>query len=639
MHSNGTMLQGPSRFRTLIAGLGLIVALLVPAVPAHAAEAYEIHGALNCGGHARGTMDRNYNLYLNCGNHVRIVRPDGSSTNVPLTGGGSRQLAPSPDGTILYGVWGDMIGNGELNRYRLQNGSYVYDPAWKPRTAQGGKVCGRGVTTDAYGFIYVANGGWCSGAGNNQVIKFRPDGSVVTGFGEFAQTGEPGTWNVDMDVAVTSDGRRIYVADHLNTRVQYFEWQWNGSYAYGGEWHVPSATYDVKLDPWGYVYATSTTQADILKYSATGALAGTVANEAGAGTPSNFRIHAISVDARGWVYSGEMQRIYRRTAGNPVPGPLPAHQPMPLTDTRIPVVTSLTAPTETIESSVPIGVAASDPDGNAIVAMRLADESGDWGQWRGFATALDVPLTDGVGYKAIYIQVRDASGKESDARSVAIQRRPIPDVADPLVTLRAPATSTTATVSLAIESSDDIGVTHLRIAGEDGEFSEWRPWSSGLATFAHTLTAGYGTRIVAIQVRDAAFRVSATAQAAIVVAAPVPQAQAQPVHDVPAGGGVPVVVRDGIAPRILVLRMPARSCSRRIVLRMRARDDRRVTHVRVANENGRFGGWRRWSPTVVHTLSRGSGRKAVYVQVRDAAGNVSRASARRTLVVKCVRRR
>jgi hypothetical protein len=625
-----------SHIRSFLIAVGALLAVLALPSSALAADTYDGGVGFTCPGNVRGTMDRDYNLYMHCGSYVRIVRPDGYSFTRSINAGAS-QIAPSADGSILYAIsycWGNC--GGDIYRFRLVNGSYVLDTNWRPRTAQGGKICGRGITTDVYGFIYVANGGWCDTAANNQVIKLRPDGSVVTGFGDVGQVGDlrGGFWNVDMDLAVTSDGRRIYVADHLNTRVQYFDWQWNGSYAYAGSWSVPSATYDVKLDPWGYVYATSTTQADVLKYTASGQYVSTVANELGGTVQGAIRIHNIAVDARGWVYAPESGKVYRRTGDNPLPGPLPAHRPMPLTDTRDPLVDGVTAPTETTGSSVDVTVAAHDPDGNVITRMRIADESGNFRAWTAWTSSFHYELTDGLGTKAVYVQVEDAAGRISEAKWAVIQRKPEPDMADPTVQLTAPATSTTNTVNVTIVANDDIGVTHIRFATEEGTFSDWEPWTSGTRTIPRSLTEGLGTRIVAIQVRDAAFKVSETAMATILVEQP-KQPDPVPVEVVGGGNADAGAIADRVAPRITSIIVPRRSCSRRIVLRIGASDDTGVRYVRFANENGRFGGWRAFTPRIVYTLSRGTTRKVVYVQVRDAAGNISNLVARRTIVVRC----
>jgi hypothetical protein len=81
--------------------------------------------------------------------------------------------------------------------------------------------------------------------------------------------------------------------------------------------------------------------------------------------------------------------------------------------------------------------------------------------------------------------------------------------------------------------------------------------------------------------------------------------------------------------------VPSRSCSRAILLRIVAADAGGVRFVRVANEHGRYGRWHAYSPKLRQLLSPRAGRKLVTVQVRDRAGNISRAVSRRVLVRSC----
>ncbi len=304
----------------------------------------------------------------------------------------------------------------------------------------------------------------------------------------------------------------------------------------------------------------------------------------------------------------------------------------------------MTAPTETTNARVPVQVVATDDVG--VTELRTADENGTWSAWRPYAANLDVALSDGIGTEVIYVQVRDVRLQESDARSVIVARRPIPDVTAPTLAVTGPATTTLARVTLSVDAADAIGVTHLRVAGNDGEFTEWIPWGSGVRTLTRDFGTTRGPKVVAVQVRDAAFNVSETATLRIDYIAPgvpVPVADVTKVaDDTPAApgdlavtGGGGVVVRDTIAPRISTLRVPARSCSRIVYLRLVARDDAPATWVRVANEDGRYGRWQPYRAKLRHVLTRGATRKLVTVQVADAAGNVSRAASRRLLVVRC----
>lgn len=662
----------PRRISHAAASLLVLVAVLALAPAAQAGEGYSAGASWGCNSSFGGERDASGRLYVPCNGKVWVLAADGATAKlvtIDTTVAGTKPaylVAPTPDGSALYTL---AYSNGAsaklgmaLQRLKLSADGTTYrrDAAFQPQqfTYAGTRrnVCGRGLAVDAYGNVYVSQGGWCSQANAagtlvpdpNLILKYRPDGTLVTQFGEYGAG--IGQFNVNMQLDVTADGRRIYVADHLNVRVQYFDWQVDGTYRPAGSFNsvtvngtvVPfSATYGVALDPWGSVYVADTTQARIWKTTADGAFVAKIAD-----LDDSKRIHTLSVDARGFVFSGEQMQYWARAAGNPIPATRPDPGPEPKPDLLAPTLQAVSAPAETTAGVVSVQVAATDDVG--VTELRIADEQGAWGAWRPYATNLDVALTDGVGTKLVYVQVRDVRQQESDVRYAVVARRPIPDVTAPTLRVTAPATTTLARVTLGIESADAIGVTHLRIAGNDGTFSEWQPWAAGSQSIVRDLGPAVGTYAMAVQVRDAAFNVSETATVRIAFvkpgvpatppagggAGPLPGTAAAPGDDpVAAGGGV--LVRDLVAPRIYALRVPARSCSRIVVLRLVAHDDATPTWVRVANEDGRYGRWQPYRTSVRQVLSRGTTRKLVTVQVADAAGNVSRAASRRLVVVRC----
>ncbi len=666
----------PARhLRLAISVLTALVALLAAAPSANAGEGYAAAAAWGCPASGGGMRDRAGTMYVPCNGSVWILPASGTGARlVPIdtTVAGTKgvyTLAPTPDGsaiyTITYSNGGSQALGMALQRLTLtaDGTKFRLDTTFRPQqfTYAGTRrnVCGRGITTDAWGYVYVSQGGWCAqrnAAGAlvpdpNLILKYRPDGTLVTQFGDYGSG--PGQFNVNMQLDVTADGRRIYVADHLNVRVQYFDWTIDGTYRYAGEFGSVvvngtrvgfSAVYGVALDPWGFVYVADTTQGRIWKTSPTGTYV-TKLVEFG----TTRRIHSLSVDGRGHVYSGEHQLTWARRADNPVPGPHPIPGAEPKPDLLPPTLQAVTAPADTTAASVPVRVTAIDDLG--VTEMRIADEQGNWGAWQPYSGAFDVALSDGIGTKLVYVQVRDVRQQESGVLYAVVARRPIPDLTAPTLSVSGPATTTLGRITLTVDSTDAIGVTHLRVAGNDGTFSEWIAWGNGARTLTRDFGSARGLHVVAVQVRDAAFNVSETATLRISYVAPgaaTPAPVANEAIDAPAGGGgAPVagadgggvLVRDTVAPRIHRFIVPKRSCSRIVVLRLVARDNAAPipTWVRVANEHGRYGRWQRYRGKLRHVLTRGATRKLVTVQVADAAGNVSRTSSRRLLVIRCRR--
>jgi hypothetical protein len=611
---------------------------------AQAAGAYTSVADATCtAGLNSGGVDADHTLYMPCGtSSVRIVTASGSSSTVAINSTVAH-IAPSPHGEYLYAI----NETTAFRFHRTPTGSYARDTAFTFQlpsgwAAHGWRICGWGIATDAYGNVYLSNGGWCSG--NPQaIIKYRADGTIITQFGDYGDASVggvgsvPGGFRPNMGLAVTPDGSRIWVADENNQRVQFFQRQRDLTYAFAGMWSGEGtawygqvgAIYNVALDAWGYAYVTQTSTHQLWRLDPDGT------NPLLVGTGPGVD-HTLSVDALGRVYVGEWQRRLDRPAGQQAPATFPTLPAEPQPDVADPTLSGLTAPSETTSASVTLGITATDDI--AVADMRLADESGDWGAWQPFQPSLDVNLSAGIGTKVISVEVRDTWGKESNVRSVTIVRKPVPDVTAPTLTVTTPATSTARVISLAISSSDAIGVTHLRIAGDDGNFGAWEAWHGGATTHVADLVA-YGTHTFSVQVRDAAYNVSDTANVTVVFAAPpvvvVPIVPVVDTRSVVLGGGASLPVADRIAPVIRAMTVPSRSCSRSILLRIVAADAGGVRFVRVANEHGRYGRWHAYSPKLRQLLSPRAGRKLVTVQVRDRAGNISRAVSRRVLVRSC----
>ncbi|MCW2956697.1 MAG: hypothetical protein JWO69_1566 [Thermoleophilia bacterium] len=642
--------------RSILAAL-LVTGLLAAAAPsAMAAETYDMR-AEKCGvARGNGGSDANGVLYAACG--TAIVRFDANGKRLADIRVGTLSfaaVAPSPTGEFLYVAY-----NQQLKRIdRRADGTYQMS-TWKAgRFTLGGRthiITPRNLSTDEFGYIYASNNGVdqeTKKTAETRILKLDPAGTVVTAFGEHGNVAaNPFAFYQNRGIDVSRDGRMIFVTSHLQGQIRRFDLQPNGSYAYkltigkldtncdqaGGL----SAVSDVSLDAWNFVYAADTTCGKVKKFTANGVLVGTLA------TFPTTRLHEIAVTRRGDFFAGEWNRFYTRSAANPVPGPIPAIT-RPVIDVTAPVLTSVALPANTTKNAVDITVVATDAVG--VTHARVANEDGNWGAWKAFnGKLLPHALSAGIGYKAVYVQVRDAAGNEAPTTAFTTTRVVAPDapvapepvnpepvvpgpgpvapapggggidaVAPTLTAVAVPATTGTQAINVVITAADNVQVTQVRFANEDGN---WGAWKAFTPTMPHTLSANYSVKGVYTQVRDAVGNESGSIYRTLRYEAGAP-ANPAPVPVVP---GAPAPVVDRTAPTLTAVTMPATTATQTITIGITAADNVKVTQVRFANEDGNWGAWTAFTPTMQHTLTAKFSIKGVYVQVRDAAGNESGAT-------------
>lgn len=479
---------------------------------------------LGCSMNSGGQADQRGIMYVACKDRILRFHEDGR-TLAPIVLGGAdlADVAPSPDGSLLYVVRRDAMG-WPVTRYRRVQGTTYKLTDWKPQGfLMGGvrrPINARNVSTDAWGDLYVSNQGrYADGTqAYTRIVKIAPDGHVLTAFGDFDIHGEPGTFNLNRGLAASRDGRRLYVTDHLVNLVQRFDLQADGSYAFklafgtfnkdcavgGGSLAAPS---DVGTDGFDNVYVTDTSCHRINKYDADGRFIATI----GVGAKD----HDIAVDRLGNVALPEWDRRLVRTAANPAPLPFPAIT-RPRVDTTAPQLREVTVPSPTTTREITVTIDAVDESGK-MGKMRLANEDGNWSDWMPFEAQAVWTLTGGYGYKGVFVQVSDAAGNTSDSLFRQLRYdEPTgdgggnagPDTETPtLNSVTVPATTTTREITVKIDAADNVAVTHARFATEDGNFGAWEPYS---AQMPFTLSAGAGIKGVYVQVRDAAWNISAS---------------------------------------------------------------------------------------------------------------------------------
>lgn len=654
--------------------LAIAVGCALAAMPSSASAAYTLSthadytAATGPVCNTNGSSDSTGVLYLPCGAIRRYSRTGARLADIPLPAGLNApvDVAPSPDGAYLY------ISQGAQTPRRLNrqaNGTYVLDPTWRLKQLYVWNVpwtpVGHALATDGRGDIYVSNSSFWIYNTQNSIAKFAPDGTFITAFGDYGK--EDGNWITNQDVAVSRDGRRVYVGencgkscvytnpDYQGSRVTRYDYTPGGTYKYkrvisaqgpmdgnpfprctsAGATH---SAYSLSLDFQENLYVTSTTCGRIQMFDtdddpAKDRFVKSVAMFVDPATAAGIdgkRNHYLSSDWAGRLYATEWGYVFTPRVINLPNLPLPPLEPLPLPDVQAPVVTNVTVPPITTTRTVQVDITATDDRG--VAEMQLAREDGTWGPWQPFATPVTYELSANYGTKGIYVRVRDMGGNESAAayRTLSFQAPvnpdepppPAQDAADPVLTaIVIPALTATRDIQVAIDATDDTGLRYVRFANEDGNWSAWQAFA---ATKTWTLSAGQGGKAVYAQVRDGAGKESTTALARTRFALDAPPP--------PPPGGAP----DVTAPVMVSLTLPAESTTQAVTATMVATDAGGVVQVRFANEDGTWTAWQAWAAEKQWTLTAGFGAKLVYAQVRDAAGNESLVINARTSYVRTV---
>ncbi|MCW2962097.1 MAG: Ig-like surface protein [Thermoleophilia bacterium] len=677
--------------RPLLPACLAIIALLAIAPAAHAAytlktsPSYVASNLPTGTNHQLGQADQNGVFYTMAGNTIFRYDKNGVRlANIPLTGLGvanARDIAPSPDGAYLYLSQG---GNTpvRLNRVgAVGSTTYAKDATWKLQQFSVWNVkwtpVGHAIATDGRGDIYVSNSSWWVNNTQNSVAKFAPDGTSITAFGDYGK--EAGNWITNQDIAVSRDGRRVYVGENCGKSCIYTSPDYQGSrvtrydYVPGGKYRysrVVSAqgpmdgnafprcesagathsAYTLAMDAWDNLYASSTTCGRIQKFATFADPAkdkfiesiAVYTDPATADGIDGARNHYLASDWAGRIYADEWDRVLTPTTIRIPQTPLPALAPLPLPDVTAPVLANVVTPATTTTRDVTVAITATDDQ--AVGEMRLANEDGAWGPWQPFATPVTHQLSANFAVKGIYVQVRDFGGNLSatvyrtlryEAAPVIIPGEPVQpappagvDVADPIITkVTVPALTATREINIGIEATDDVALRRVRFANEDGT---WAAWEAFANSKPWTLSAGFTNKVVYVQVSDTSGRTSNVVTAKSKIAADAPVAP-------PAGGGEGApAAPDTTAPVLVKVTLPKETTTQAVAVAIDATDAVGVAQVRFANEDGTWTAWQPFTNPKTWTLTAGYTPKLVYVQVRDAVGNESLVLTSTTKYVKTV---
>jgi hypothetical protein len=539
--------------RRAVSACAALLCLLTCASVASAAEKEDYTLAKIGTGCNSGQSDERGVLYISCGGQIRMYDSAGRLLGTTGKNLDASDVAPSPDGSYLY--YGSS--GTTLHRLHRTNGYAYAADNWAPQqfnwSGQMQTAYVSHVATDAFGYIYISDGGWTPN-GLNTIIKFKPDGTFVTNFGEYtwgdgSKRAADGTytddrlwtmgqfyWQVE-GVTSSRDGRRVYTTEVGNNRVTRWDWQNDGTYkavsTFGNNKAndpkregscapgMMAAPYDAATDPWGYVYITNATCTQVQKFTADGQFVfASYDGSSGTAGPggNNQRSHQLAIDWNGNIWSGETGNKMVRPATS-TPGPVPAvTEPVyvapPAADTAAPILQAIKLPATTESSTVSVDITASD---NVRVAqMRFASENGDdWTAWRDFATPAQVQLNAGQGYRGVNVQVRDAAGNESGVLYATTQviapagagnppppaPGAAPDGIAPTITnVVIPQTTTTRAINVHTDATDNVGVTWMRFASENGD--DWTAWQAFAVDATYTIGASYSYHGVFVQVRD-----------------------------------------------------------------------------------------------------------------------------------------
>ena len=238
--------------------------------------------------------------------------------------------------------------------------------------------------------------------------------------------------------------------------------------------------------------------------------------------------------------------------------------------------------------------------GSGVKDMQFSNDDALYSAWQAYAPSMSWALTAGDGTKTVYAQFRDNAGNTyKTSKTITLDTTaPAGSVS---ISTTTPGYVNSGTVSLALSAADGnggSGVAKMRFSNDN---SAWNGWAAYGTATSWALTAGDGAKTVYAQYQDSAGNVSTSYSASVTL--------------------------DTVAPTGTIsinTSTPGFVKSRDVTLNLGAADTGSGgVQMRFSNDNAAWSSWESAAAGKSWTLSGNDGIKTVYVQYRDAAGNVS----------------
>lgn len=241
----------------------------------------------------------------------------------------------------------------------------------------------------------------------------------------------------------------------------------------------------------------------------------------------------------------------------------------------------------------------SDWNGTGVTQMHFSNDGTTWSEWAPAWATKYWELAPGDGAKTVYVQYRDAAGNVSQAASDAITLDATPPTGSVVINGGAAHTNS-VNASLALTYDDGTG-SGIRRMWFSNNGTSWSGLEDAGAAKSWALASGDGTKTVYAQFVDWAGNVSVSATDTVLLDTRPPTGR------VSINGGA------------------VWTNSRDVTLTLTSGDGSGsgVAQMRFGHDGTAWGEWETAGASKAWNLTDGDGNKEVYVQFRDAAGNVS----------------